>query len=94
MNGYEFFSGIPNHLITANVAKYPEILSKYRSDLDGRSMIVKKLNMASAECIARGYLVGTGWAEYRKKGTVCGQKKFARAMRKQRSSTSLFLRHP
>ncbi len=71
---FDFFRGIPNHLITANVAKYPEILAKYRTDLDGRSMIVKKLNMASAECIARGYLVGTGWAEYSKKGTVCGQK--------------------
>ncbi len=71
---FEFFRGIPNHLITANVLKYPEILAKYRTDLDGRSMIVKKLSMASAECIARGYLVGTGWTEYSKKGTVCGQK--------------------
>lgn len=71
---FDFFKNIPNHLITANVKKYPEILTPYRKDLDGRSMIVKKLNMASAECIARGYLVGTGWAEYSKQGTVCGQK--------------------
>lgn len=71
---FDFFKNIPNHLITADVRKYPEILSQYHKDLNGRSMIVKKLNMASAECIARGYLVGTGWAEYSKQGTVCGQK--------------------
>ncbi len=71
---FDFFKNIPNHLITADVKKYPEILSKYHKDLNGRSMIVKKLNMASAECIARGYLVGTGWTEYSNQGTVCGQK--------------------
>jgi len=71
---FDFFKNIPNHLITADVKKYPEILSHYHKDLTGRSMIVKKLNMVSAECIARGYLVGTGWAEYSKQGTVCGQK--------------------
>ena len=71
---FDFFKNIPNHLVTADVSKYPEILRRHRKDLDGRSMIVKKLKMASAECIARGYLVGTGWAEYAKQGTVCGQK--------------------
>lgn len=71
---FDFFKNVPNHLITADVSQYPEILRKHRADLDGRSMIVKKLKMASAECIARGYLVGTGWAEYAKQGTVCGQK--------------------
>ena len=71
---FDFFKNIPNHLVTADVSKYPEILRRHRADLDGRSMIVKKLKMASAECIARGYLVGTGWAEYAKQGTVCGQK--------------------
>ena len=71
---FDFFKNVPNHLVTADVSQYPEILRKHRADLDGRSMIVKKLKMASAECIARGYLVGTGWAEYAKQGTVCGQK--------------------
>ena len=71
---FNHFKNIPNHLITADVKKYPDILAPYRQDLDGRSMIVKKLKMVSAECIARGYLVGTGWAEYSKHGTVCGQK--------------------
>ena len=71
---FDFFKNVPNHLITADVSQYPEVLRKHRADLDGRSMIVKKLKMASAECIARGYLVGTGWAEYAKQGTVCGQK--------------------
>lgn len=71
---FDFFTHIPNHLITADVKKYPQILHPYEKDLQGRSMIVKKLKMIAAECIARGYLVGSGWAEYSKHGTVCGQK--------------------
>ena len=70
---FDFFKHIPNHLISADVKRYPEILRPYAQDLQGRSMIVKKLKMISAECIARGYLVGSGWEEYRKYGTVCGQ---------------------
>ena len=68
---FERFSDVPNHLVTADVAKYPEILKPWAADLQGRSMIVKKLRMVPVECIARGYLVGSGWAEYRKSGTVC-----------------------
>jgi phosphoribosylaminoimidazole-succinocarboxamide synthase len=70
---FRFFSDVPNHLVTADVAEYPEALKPYAADLDGRSMIVKKLEMVPVECIARGYLVGSGWAEYRKQGTVCSQ---------------------
>ena len=70
---FRFFSDVPNHLVTADVAAYPAVLKPYAADLEGRSMIVKKLRMVPVECIARGYLVGSGWAEYRKRGTVCSQ---------------------
>ena len=70
---FNHFKDVPNHLLTANVMEYPLGLSRFKADLEGRSMLVKKLKMASAECIARGYLVGTGWTEYTKQGTVCGQ---------------------
>ncbi len=70
---FRFFSGVPNHLVTADVRDYPAVLRPYAADLDGRSMIVEKLDMVPVECIARGYLVGSGWAEYRKTGTVHGQ---------------------
>ena len=70
---FRHFADVPNHLVTADVAAYPEVLKPWAADLDGRSMIVKKLDMVPVECIARGYLVGSGWAEYRKQGTVCSQ---------------------
>ncbi len=69
----EFF-GIKNHLITANVEEYPEALQPYKEDLRGRSMLVKKVKMVEVECIARGYLTGSGWKEYQKSGTVNGEK--------------------
>ena len=68
------FLGVKNHLITADVNQYPEILRPYADDLRGRSMLVKKVKMVEVECIARGYLTGSGWKEYQKSGTVNGQK--------------------
>ena len=69
----EFF-GMKNHLITANVDEYPAELQPYKEDLRGRSMLVKKVNMVQVECIARGYLTGSGWKEYQKFQTVNGEK--------------------
>ena len=69
----EFF-GVKNHLITANVDEYPAELQPYKEDLRGRSMLVKKVNMVEVECIARGYLTGSGWKEYQKSQTVNGEK--------------------
>jgi phosphoribosylaminoimidazole-succinocarboxamide synthase len=69
----EFF-GMKNHLITANVDEYPEVLQPYKEDLRGRSMLVKKVKMVEVECIARGYLTGSGWKEYQKSQTVNGEK--------------------
>ena len=67
------FRGVANHVLTADVADYPAALQAVADDLRGRSMLVRKLDMVPVECIARGYLVGSGWAEYRKSGTVHGQ---------------------
>ncbi|MBI5745700.1 MAG: phosphoribosylaminoimidazolesuccinocarboxamide synthase [Nitrospirae bacterium] len=63
---------IPNHLITTNVNKFPEICRSYRDILDGRSMLVRRAKPLPAECIVRGYISGSGWKEYKKSGTVCG----------------------
>lgn len=67
------FLGMKNHLITADVAEYPAVLKPYAEDLRGRSMLVRKVNMVPVECIARGYLTGSGWKEYAAKGTVNGE---------------------
>jgi phosphoribosylaminoimidazole-succinocarboxamide synthase len=61
-----------NHFVTANVADYPEQVRKYPDQLLGRSMLVKKARMVEIECVARGYLAGSGWKEYKDRGTVCG----------------------
>jgi phosphoribosylaminoimidazole-succinocarboxamide synthase len=63
---------IANHLVTANVDQYPAQVKKYASDLRGRSMLVTKADMVQVECVARGYLSGSGWKEYQKTGKVCG----------------------
>jgi phosphoribosylaminoimidazole-succinocarboxamide synthase len=65
---------VPNHLVTADVSKYPEALAKYREQLEGRSMLVAKAEMVAVECVARGYLSGSGWKEYKQSGAVCGIK--------------------
>ena len=63
---------VPNHLITANVKEFPASLQAYADQLEGRTMLVKRAAMFPVECVARGYLTGSGWKEYRASGTVCG----------------------
>jgi phosphoribosylaminoimidazole-succinocarboxamide synthase len=63
---------IPNHLISTSLSDFPEIVKKYTSILEGRSMLVKKAELIPLECIVRGYISGSGWNEYKKSGTVCG----------------------
>ena len=61
---------LPNHMISTDVNDMPEF---FRSkDFEGRSMLCRKLNMVPVECIVRGYITGSGWASYKKDGTVCG----------------------
>jgi phosphoribosylaminoimidazole-succinocarboxamide synthase len=63
---------VKNHLVTAKVDQYPAPLKKYADDLRGRSMLVTKAQMIDIECVARGYLSGSGWKEYQQTGAVCG----------------------
>jgi phosphoribosylaminoimidazole-succinocarboxamide synthase len=63
---------VENHLISTEVDEYPEVLHKYRDELEGRSMLVKKAKLIPIECIVRGYISGSGWNEYKKSGTICG----------------------
>jgi phosphoribosylaminoimidazole-succinocarboxamide synthase len=65
---------IDNHMITTDVSKYPDEFSKYVEELKGRSMLVRKAEMAPAECIVRGYLEGSALKEYNKTGSICGIK--------------------
>jgi phosphoribosylaminoimidazole-succinocarboxamide synthase len=60
------------HFLTASVGEYPEALRPHADQLEGRSMLVKRARMVDIECVARGYLSGSGWKEYRELGTVCG----------------------
>lgn len=63
---------VPNHLISSDVKDFPAQLHGYADQLEGRSMLVKRANMFPVECVARGYLAGSGWKEYKASGTVCG----------------------
>jgi phosphoribosylaminoimidazole-succinocarboxamide synthase len=63
---------MPNHLISTEVADFPAECHKYREDLEGRSMLVKKARPLPVECIVRGYLTGSGLKDYQKTGMVCG----------------------
>jgi phosphoribosylaminoimidazole-succinocarboxamide synthase len=63
---------IPNHIIATEVADFPASTHKYREELQGRSMLVKKAKPLPVECIVRGYISGSGWKEYRQTGKICG----------------------
>jgi phosphoribosylaminoimidazole-succinocarboxamide synthase len=63
---------VPNHLLSTDVADLPSEFAPHADYLRGRFMMVKKAKVFPIECIVRGYLAGSGWAEYRRQGTVCG----------------------
>ena len=70
---FDFVSDIvTNHIITTKFDEFPEEFKK--EEFRDRSMLVKKLKMLPVECIVRGYITGSGWAEYQKSGTVCNIK--------------------
>ena len=70
---FDFLSDIvPNHVITADVDRYPQSLEKYADQLRGRSMIVHRAEMFPVECVVRGYISGSAWKEYQGTGQVCG----------------------
>ena len=63
---------VDNHVLSLDVAEYPEPLRRHSATLSGRSMLVRKTNPVPIECVARGYLSGSGWKEYLATGQVCG----------------------
>jgi phosphoribosylaminoimidazole-succinocarboxamide synthase len=63
---------VPNHLITARVDEFPAPLRAFRDQLEGRSMLVKRCRMEPVECVARGYVSGSGWKDYKRTGAICG----------------------
>ncbi|MGA2583003.1 MAG: phosphoribosylaminoimidazolesuccinocarboxamide synthase [Tepidisphaeraceae bacterium] len=68
----KFKDQFPNHLIESDAAKFPAALAKFSGQIAGRSMLVRKARVIPIECVARGYLAGSGWSEYRQSGSVCG----------------------
>jgi phosphoribosylaminoimidazole-succinocarboxamide synthase len=63
---------VPHHLITADVERFPAELAAYSDALRGRAMLCRRLEMVPVECVARGYLAGSGFADYTRTGQVCG----------------------
>ena len=69
---FQHMSWMKNHLITADPERFPVAARAFKDDLRGRAMLVKKVCIVPIEAVVRGYLVGSGWKEYQKSGTVCG----------------------
>jgi phosphoribosylaminoimidazole-succinocarboxamide synthase len=69
---FGFFRDVPHHFLTAKAAEYPAELQPFADQLNGRSMLVTKAKPFPIECVARGYLAGSGWKDYQKTGAVCG----------------------
>jgi phosphoribosylaminoimidazole-succinocarboxamide synthase len=66
------FLRVPNHLITCDVEKMPAEVRRHADVLRGRAMLVKKAKPFPIECVARGYLIGSGWKDYQATGSICG----------------------
>ncbi len=71
---FKRFDQIDNHFVTADFDEFPKVLSRFRDQLAGRSMIVRKTKPLAVECVVRGYLAGSGWKEYQESQSVCGEK--------------------
>jgi phosphoribosylaminoimidazole-succinocarboxamide synthase len=63
---------VPNHVLSLDVTTFPGVFRRHAELLDGRSMLVRKTDPIPLECVARGYLSGSGWKEYQQTGRVCG----------------------
>ena len=69
---FRTFSDVENHLIETDAGKFPAPLAPHREDLEGRAVVVKKCAVVPFECVARGYLAGSGYKDYVRTGSVCG----------------------
>lgn len=81
---------VPNHILESDVNAFPQALSTWKDELEGRAVIARKAQPLSAECIARGYITGSGWKSYKKTGMVCGHKLPAGLMESQKLPSPLF----
>lgn len=64
---------LPHHLVATTVDEMPEALQRHRATLEGRAALVRKAEVIPFECVARGFLAGSGWREYQEGGAVCGE---------------------
>ena len=81
---------VPNHLVCTRVEDFPEECRTYERDLRGRSIVVRKTQPLAIECVARGYLSGSGWIEYQETGSVCGVKLPQGLMESSRIPATIF----
>jgi len=65
---------VANHLLESNVDAMPPVVQRHAETLKGRAMLVRRAEVFPVECVVRGYLVGSGWKDYRRTGSVCGHK--------------------
>jgi phosphoribosylaminoimidazole-succinocarboxamide synthase len=63
---------VPHHVVSADVSDYPDELKRFRDQLEGRSMLVQRTEVLPIECVVRGYIVGSGWKDYKTTGAICG----------------------
>src|SRR5439155_20745441 len=80
---------VANHLVGADVGSFPGDFAG-RSDLAGRALLVRRADVIALECVARGYLSGSGWAQYERTGAVCGVPLPARLMESSRLPEPIF----
>ena len=81
---------VANHLLTADAAAFPAALRGHRAQLDGRAMLVRRTTPLPVECVARGYVSGSGWKDYLASGAICGHPLPAGLRESDRLPTPLF----
>jgi len=85
-----YFKDIPNHLITAEADLFPAPFCNFKSELSGRAMLVSKADAMPVECIARGYITGSGWKSYLNDGSICGHQLPENLLKSQRLDYPLY----
>jgi len=83
-------SVVPNHFISSDVSDYPAQFHPFRNQLEGRSMLVRRAKMIEFECVARGYVSGSGWKDYRRDGKICGVPLLSGLIESDRLPESIF----
>lgn len=81
---------VPNHVVTSDVNAYPAALHPFQDVLAGRSMLVRRTRRIDVECVARGYISGSAWSEYKQQGTACGIQLPAGLIESQQLSEPIF----